>query len=190
MRTCYCKKCGTANEIEETMEKFFCANCGTENSVPQKAPVDAAPKNVSEDKSAEASAFIYSNVNEAASKEEPEENVGQSAAAPVQTPVYSYGEQNVASGSYAEPVSAKPVKVKKKKTGLIVTLVVLVAIIAAAVVLLITPVKSPLPIKFRCDDCNKIKYSEKYEVEYEDTGKVEEHYICKDCFKENGYEEQ
>ena len=34
MRTYYCKKCGTANEIEETMEKFFCANCGTENSVP------------------------------------------------------------------------------------------------------------------------------------------------------------
>mgnify|MGYP000435828778 CR=1 FL=1 len=84
----------------------------------------------------------------------------------------------------------EPVKVKKKKTGLIVTLVVLVAIIAAAVVLLITPVKSPLPIKFRCDDCNKIKYSEKYEVEYEDTGKVEERYICKDCFEENGYEEQ
>ena len=72
----------------------------------------------------------------------------------------------------------------------LVTLVVLVAIIAAAVVLLITPVKSPLPIKFRCDDCNKIKYSEKYEVEYEDTGKVEERYICKDCFEENGYEEQ
>ena len=91
--------------------------------------------------------------------------------------------------SYEEQIKEEN-KAKKKKTGLIVTLVVLVAIIAAAVVLLITPVKSPLPIKFRCDDCNKIKYSEKYEVEYEDTGKVEERYICKDCFEENGYEEQ
>ena len=125
-----------------------------------------------------------------AASKEPDEKTQQNTDTPVQQPVYSYGEQNTASGSYTEPVSSKPVKVKKKKTGLIVTLVVLVAIIAAAVVLLITPVKSPLPIKFRCDDCNKIKYSEKYEVEYEDTGKVEEHYICKDCFEKNGYEEQ
>ena len=189
MRTCYCKKCGTANEIEETMEKFFCANCGTENSVPQKTPLDTASKPVSGDKPAETSSFICGSVDTAASKE-PDEKTQQNTDTPVQQPVYSYGEQNTASGSYTEPVSSKPVKVKKKKTGLIVTLVVLVAIIAAAVVLLITPVKSPLPIKFRCDDCNKIKYSEKYEVEYEDTGKVEEHYICKDCFEKNGYEEQ
>lgn len=189
MKTYYCKKCGTANEIEETMEKFFCANCGTENSVPQKVSSDTASKPVSGDKPAENSSFIYGSVDMAASKE-PDEKTEQNTAEPVQQPVYSYGEQNTASGSYTEPVSSKPVKVKKKKTGLIVTLVVLVAIIAAAVVLLITPVKSPLPIKFRCDDCNKIKYSEKYEVEYEDTGKVEERYICKDCFEENGYEEQ
>lgn len=69
MRTCYCKKCGTANEIEETMEKFFCANCGTENSVPQKTPLDTASKPVSGDKPAETSSFIYGSVDTAASKE-------------------------------------------------------------------------------------------------------------------------
>ena len=58
MRTYYCKKCGTANEIEETMEKFFCANCGTENSVPQKVSSDTASKPVSGDKPAETSSFI------------------------------------------------------------------------------------------------------------------------------------
>ena len=91
MKTYYCKKCGTANEIEETMEKFFCANCGTENSVPQKVSSDTASKPVSGDKPAETSSFIYGSVDMAASKE-PDEKTEQNTAEPVQQPVYSYGD--------------------------------------------------------------------------------------------------
>ena len=82
MRTYYCKKCGTANEIEETMEKFFCANCGTENSVPQKVSSDTASKPVSGDKPAETSSFIYGSVDMAASKEPDEKTeYGRTCAA-------------------------------------------------------------------------------------------------------------
>lgn len=85
---------------------------------------DTASKPVSGDKPAETSSFIYDSVDMAASKE-PDEKTEQNTAEPVQQPVYSYGEQNIASGSYTEPVSSKPVKAKKKRQDLLLHLLYL-----------------------------------------------------------------
>ena len=161
MRTCYCRRCGTANQIEETDEKFFCAECGVENTVPKKRTEEQ--------------------VNSAAPVNQTPYVTAPQATAFTTPPVMPTDDYSATTETNTKP--------KKKKTGLIVTLSVIFVVIAAAAVLLLAPIKSFLPIRFHCDECNKIKFSEKYSIE-DGSGKNNETlYICKDCFEENGYEE-
>lgn len=163
MRTCYCRKCGTANQIDENEEKYFCGECGLENTVPQKRTEEKV-KMVEETVPTYKSPFV------------PEEQ-------PVSyTPSYIMPEADFSA------TVEEPVKEKKKKTGLIVTLSVILVVLIASATLLLAPIKSFLPIRFNCDECKKVKYSQKYEVTFEDNS-VKQMYICDDCFSNNGFEE-
>ena len=180
MRTCYCRKCGTPNQLEDGQVEYTCSSCGSVNQAPamaKPAPTPApAPTPVS----------VYAPVAEE-KKDIPTYEYDTPVATTMETTQDTY--------TYTHPLDVEkamnteaPVT-KKKKTGHIITLSVIVAVIAAALVLLLTPVKSPLPIKLRCDECESLKMSHKYEVSYPLTGEEKTEFICDDCF-ERGYEEQ
>ncbi len=145
MRTCYCRKCGTANMIKDGQKEYTCTGCSAVNRTPEAV-------------------------------------AGNEQAAAADMGVYSYNpyEQTGSSDS-----GKKKKERKGRKTPLIIALSVLAVIIAAAAVLLLTPVKSPFPLKLRCNECGHIKYSEKYEVTYPKEGKVRTEWICGDCFDEH-----
>lgn len=180
MRTCFCRRCGTPNEIEETDEKFFCVECGVENTVPKKRtemaeqvpPVNSEP--VAEPVTPVTENIYYT-----------------SPATPVSDSPYSAAPQTKAytMNDYSATAEVKDKPKKKKKTGLIVSLSVIFVVLAASAVLLLAPIKSFLPIRFNCDECNKIKFSEKYRIEDGSGNETDELYICKDCFDKFGYEE-
>lgn len=186
MRNCFCRKCGTQNTIEEGELTYFCANCGQPNNVPKAAaPVNnETPQYKMPEQAATYAAPKLDNIYAPV----------QETVAPVQeeVPTQSYTDnQNAympqnnmyASGTINAEPQDKPKK--KKKTGLVVFLVTLFLLIAAAVVILITPIKTPVPLKFRCDKCGKFKMS--YEYHLDDTD--EERYLCDGCLEELGYVE-
>ena len=189
MRTCYCRKCGSANEIEEDTVSFFCVNCGVESNVPKKRtedvriPEDNTQNTEETATTTEQPVYTYTQPVEQPAFTQPTEQPAftQPTEQPAFTqPVYSY--QNM------DTVQDKPAK-KKGRAGLIIGIVFGLLVIAAGV-LMLTPVKSPLPVKFRCDSCKKIKFSQKYKVEYTDTNEIKTEFICDDCFDEKGYEEE
>lgn len=174
MRTCYCRKCGTANQLEDGQLEYTCSNCGVVNQAPAmpKAATPVAPAApVVEEKKETIPTYEYD------------------------TPVAATVEATQSTYSYTHPLevektmNAEPTATKKKRTGLVVTLSLIAVLIVAALVLLLTPLKSPLPIKFRCDNCKSLKMSHKYEVTYPLTGDEKTEFICDECFEE-GYEEQ
>jgi hypothetical protein len=190
MRTCYCRKCGTPNQLEDGQVEYTCSSCGSVNqapamakpAAPAPAPAPAAPTPAP----APTPVSVYAPVAEE-KKDIPTYEYDTPVATTMETTQDTY--------TYTHPLDVEKAMnteapaTKKKKTGLIITLSVIVAVIAAALVLLLTPVKSPLPIKLRCDECESLKMSHKYEVSYPLTGEEKTEFICDDCF-ERGYEEQ
>lgn len=196
MKTCYCRKCGTANEVDEMNLTYTCISCGVENNVPkpktQSVPVeqpvsDSVETTYNSDYNpfATAAGTVDNTYNKA---------YNETAAAETDAPeklIYNYSEnmtKNISDNVSDNKLTQA--KVKRKKTGLVVFLVLFVLVIGAAAVLMFTPVNSPLPVKMRCDDCGKIRFSQKYEITYEAENKVKSHFICDECFEDGGYLEQ
>ena len=171
MRVCYCRKCGTANEVDENGQEYFCGACGLQNKIPSvrpaQEPVTAAQAPVQE------------------TQQEPTYNTQPTYTQPTYNtqPMYTQPQMQASymTDGSATQTEAKP---KKKKKGLIIAIIIIVVTLALAAAAYFF-----LPYRFaKCDDCGKIKWSTKWEIE-DSNGDTEIKWLCPDCFDE-GYQEK